>query len=296
MHFRGTYTALVTPFREDTSIDWNGLDRLIDDQLMNHIDGLVVCGTTGESPTLTEEEKTALLTHVVQRAKGRTQIIAGTGSSCTKGTIKRSKEAEQMGVDALMLVVPYYSKPTQEGLIVHFVRVAQAVSCPILLYNIPKRTGIHLSMDTLMRICEQAPNIIGIKESTGNVLVAQEIVCRLGDRLTVLSGDDALTLPMMAVGGRGVVSVTANLLPADVRNVTQLALQEEFTKARQAHLSLVPVHQSMFLEANPAPVKASLAAQGKMLDVLRSPLVSVREETRRSMLETLKRYQERKAP
>ena len=255
----GTYTAIVTPFAADESIDWKAFDALVDAQIAGGVSGLVPCGTTGESPALSEEEQLAVIKRTVARAAGRVPVIAGTGSNSTRHAIHLSKAAEAAGADGVMVVVPYYNKPTQEGLFRHFTAVAAAVKCPVMIYNIPGRTGIDLSADTLVRICEASPNVIATKEATGNVLRAQELVRRLGQRLTVLCGDDALTLPMVAIGARGVVSVTSNLLPKEVSDATRAALQGDNEKARRLHLALVPVHEIMFWEPHPGPVTASRA-------------------------------------
>jgi 4-hydroxy-tetrahydrodipicolinate synthase len=275
----GAYTALVTPFQDDStqSIDARALDALIDAQVEAGIDGLVPCGTTGEGPTLSSEEQTTVIRRVVTRARANAKagmkVMAGTGTNATRSTIERSQAAEQAGVDAVMVVVPYYNKPTQDGLARHFIAVARAVSCPVVVYNIPGRSTVDLLPDTLARILEEAPNVVGIKESTGNVLRAQELVRRFGGRLSVMSGDDTLTLPMIAVGARGVISVTSNLMPKEVGRLVKLALDGRISEARNLHLSLLPVHEAMFIEANPAPVKAALAAAGRMSDTVRSPLV-----------------------
>ncbi len=281
----GTYTAIVTPFLAAAphAIDWPALDALVDAQVAGGITGLVPCGTTGESPTITHEEHKEIVRRVVKRAAGRVQVIAGTGSNSTQTAIELSQDAERAGADAVMVVVPYYNKPTQDGLHSHFVTIAAAVKCPVVLYNIPGRTGIDLSCDTFVRIVESAPNVVGMKEATGNVLRAQEIVRRLGARVTVLSGDDALTLAMVAVGARGVISVTSNVLPRAVSRATRLALEGKNEEARKAHFDLVPVHEAMFLEANPGPAKAALAMRGMMSDAVRGPLVPAGEATKRAL-------------
>jgi 4-hydroxy-tetrahydrodipicolinate synthase len=281
----GTYTALVTPFLAAAphDIDWPALDALVDAQIAGGVTGLVPCGTTGESPTITHEEHKEIIRRVVKRAATRVQVIAGTGSNSTQTAIELSQDAESAGADAVMVVVPYYNKPTPDGLHRHFVTVAGAVKCPVVLYNVPGRTGIDLSCDTFARIVQSAPNVVGMKEATGNVLRAQEIVRRLGARVTVLSGDDALTLAMIAVGARGVISVTSNVLPRAVSRATRLALEGKNEEARKAHLDLVPLHEAMFLEANPSPAKAALAMRGKMSDAVRGPLVPASEATRKAL-------------
>jgi 4-hydroxy-tetrahydrodipicolinate synthase len=276
----GTYTALVTPFREDQSIDWDAFDALIEAQIAGGVAGLVPCGTTGESPTLSHEEHLAIVARTVQRTAKRAYVLAGCGSNSTREAIHLSREAQRSNADAVMLVVPYYNRPTQDGMVAHYVAVAREVSCPVVVYNIPGRTGADLLPDTLGRIIDLAPNVVAIKEATGNVLRAQEIVRRFGVQMTVLSGDDALTLPMIAVGARGVISVTSNLLPASIVRATELALRGDRDEARRAHLALLPVHESMFIESNPAPVKAALAATGAMRDVVRGPLAPASQKAR----------------
>jgi 4-hydroxy-tetrahydrodipicolinate synthase len=293
--FEGTYTALVTPFKDDAarSIDWDAFDRLVEGQIEAGVQGIVPCGTTGESPALDHEEQLELIERCVKLAKGKITVLAGTGSNSTRGTIALSQAAERAGADAVMVVVPYYNKPTQEGLLQHYVAVAASVKCPLVVYNIPGRTGIDLAAETLARIAERAPNVVAIKEATGNVLRAQEIVRTLGDRMTVLSGDDALALPMIAVGARGVISVTSNLYPAEVARATRLALDGQLEGARRAHLPLTRVHEIMFIEANPAPIKVALARKGRMSEIVRGPLCPMQEQSRAKVLAAVDAYEAR---
>ncbi|MBK6461954.1 MAG: 4-hydroxy-tetrahydrodipicolinate synthase [Myxococcales bacterium] len=292
---RGTFTALVTPFTSDHAVDHAAFERVLEAQVASGVNGLVPCGTTGESPTLTEAEQLELVTRCVAAAKptrGGVRVVAGTGSFSTKKTIDASVAAERAGADAVMVVVPYYSKPTQEGLFQHFVAVARAVSCPVVVYNIPGRTGIDLAADTLLRIMEVAPNVTATKEATGNVLRAQELVRRSEGRLTVLSGDDGLTFPMAALGAQGVISVTSNLLPGHVSRATRLALEAfagagDVAGARAAHFALLPVHDAMFVEANPGPVKAAMARAGLLAEAVRAPLAPISEAARARVLEAV---------
>jgi 4-hydroxy-tetrahydrodipicolinate synthase len=292
--FQGTYTALVTPFAAAPPhpVDWSALDALVEAQIEGGVAGLVPCGTTGESPTLSHEEHKEVIRRVVARAKGRVQVIGGTGSNSTETAVELSVAAEAAGVSAVMVVVPYYNKPTPEGNYRHFLAVARAVKCPVVIYNIPGRSGVDLSCDTFARIVGDAPNVLGIKEATGNVLRAQEIVRRLGARVSVLCGDDALTLPMISIGARGVISVTSNLLPRAVSQATRLALDGKMAEARQAHLDLLPIHEAMFLEANPSPVKCALAMRGKMSDAVRAPLVPVSDATKKSLAAVVEGHRE----
>jgi 4-hydroxy-tetrahydrodipicolinate synthase len=299
LRFEGTYTAIITPFREaaasdgtaDKAIDWEAYERVVAAQLAGGITGIVPCGTTGESPALDHEEQLALIERTVKLVKGKSMVLAGTGANSTRATIALSRAAERAGADAVMVVVPYYNKPTQDGLREHFVAVAASVKCPVVVYNIPARTGIDLTAETLARIAEAAPNVVATKEATGNVLRAQEIVRLLGDRMTVLSGDDALTLPMIAVGARGVISVTSNVYPAEVTRATRLALDGKFDEARRAHLALCRVHEAMFVEANPSPAKAALAHKLKISDAVRGPLVRISDTARAKVLAAMEAYE-----
>jgi 4-hydroxy-tetrahydrodipicolinate synthase len=287
---KGTFTALVTPFVQSGAIDWPAFDKLLEGQVAGRVEGVVPCGTTGESPTLSHEEHIEVVKRTVKTVAKRTLVIAGCGSNSTREAIEMSRASEAAGADALMVVVPYYNKPTQEGLFQHFVAVARAVKLPIVIYNIPGRTGMDLISDTLARICEATPNVVATKEATGNVMRAQKLASMLGDRLTMLSGDDALTLPMITVGGSGVISVTSNLLPLEVSETTRLGLAGKLDEARRAHLRLFPVHEAMFVEANPGPVKALLAEAGAMLNTVRLPLVPVTEATRAQLVKTLEQF------
>ncbi len=294
--FQGTYTALVTPFRDEPGqpVDWDALDALIEAQVAGGVAGLVPCGTTGESPTLSHEEHAQVVERTVKRARGRVQVVAGAGSNSTREAVALVEHAERVGADAAMVVVPYYNRPTQEGLFRHFVEVARSVRLPIVVYNVPGRTGTDLQPETLARIAEAAPTVVATKEATGNVLRAQKIVEMFGSRsgpaMSVLSGDDALTLAMIAVGAVGVISVTSNVLPAEVSRATAAALAGKADEARRAHLALLPVHEAMFLEANPSPVKAALALRGATKDVVRSPLAPCTEPTRKALSAALDAY------
>jgi 4-hydroxy-tetrahydrodipicolinate synthase len=288
----GTFTALVTPFTPDgEAVDFEALDALVEAQIAGGVSGLVPCGTTGESPTLTEAEASAVIQRVVEKARGRVPVLAGTGSFSTKKTIASSRAALAAGADGVMVVMPYYSRPSQDGLREHLLAVARAVSGPIVLYNVPGRTSVDLSAETTERICAAAPNVVGIKDATGNVVRCQELVRRLGGRLTVLCGDDALTLAMMALGAQGVISVTSNVLPREVSAVTRRFLEGDLAGARAAHLSLLELHGLMFVEPNPAPAKVALAAMGRMSPAVRLPLSPASEATRQRIGEALRRLE-----
>lgn len=292
IELEGTFTALVTPFTADGSaIDFDAVDQLVDAQLAGGVRGLVPVGTTGESPTLDDDEQIELIRRVVARAAGRAPVLAGTGSFSTKKTVKASKAAVEAGADGVMVVMPYYSKPSQDGMYAHVLEVAAAVDVPIVLYNIPGRSVVDLLPETTERICAAASKVVGMKEATGNVLRCQELVRRMGDRLVVLSGDDGLTLPMMSVGARGVISVTSNVLPRAVSEVTSHVLAGRWEEARKAHLALLELHALMFVEPNPAPAKAALASMGRMSASVRGPLVPAGEATRARLVEALRRFE-----
>lgn len=281
MRLRGTYTALVTPLTNNgDELDLNALDALVEAQIAAGVAGLVPCGTTGETPTLSDEEQVAVIRRVVLVAKGRVPIVAGTGSFSTKKTIDSSKAALLAGADAVMVVMPYYNKPSQDGMREHVLAVARAVEAPVVLYNIPGRSVVDLATDTLLRICEAAPNVVAIKDATGNVLRCQETKALLGDRLDVMCGDDALTLAMMAVGAAGVISVTSNVRPKEVVAVTRAMDAGDVGTARRLHLRLLELHAGLFLEPNPAPAKAVLAAENKASSAVRLPLVPASDRVR----------------
>lgn len=282
MQLEGTYTALVTPFADDTarSIDWESYALLIESQAEGGVTGVVPCGTTGETPTLSEAEQHELVRRTVEMVHGRMQVVVGVGSNSTAHTVLLAQSAEKAGADAIMVVVPYYNRPSQEGLLEHFTTVAAAVRVPIVAYNVPSRSAQDLHADTLLKLLDRAPNVVATKEATGNVVRAQELVRRAGDRLSVLCGDDALTLPMIAVGARGVISVTSNVVPGDVAEVTRLALAGSFDEARRAHFALLPLHEAMFLEPNPTPVKAALALRGIGNGLCRLPLLAASSAVR----------------
>jgi 4-hydroxy-tetrahydrodipicolinate synthase len=288
----GAYTALVTPFTEDGSaVDFEALEWLIEGQLAAGISGLVPCGTTGEAPTLTEAEQKLVIERTVRTARGRVPVIAGAGSFSTQKTIKTAQVALEAGADGVMIVMPYYSRPTQAGLVEHLAHVAQSVKAPVVLYNIPGRTGVDLGIEATESICARASNVIGIKDATGNVLRCQEIVRRLGDRLAVMCGDDALTLAMMACGARGLISTTSNLFPKPVVDTCRLALSGEWNDARRLHLTMLPVYEAMFVEASPAPVKFALSQRGRIKASVRLPLLPASDGARATILETVKRYE-----
>jgi 4-hydroxy-tetrahydrodipicolinate synthase len=270
---RGTFTALVTPFAEaDASIDFPAYERLLEAQIAGKIDGLVPCGTTGESPTLSDKEKFELIQRTQQVAAGRASVLAGIGANDTRKAVSQALAAVEAGADAVMLVMPAYNRPSQSGLSDYIEQVASAVKCPVVVYNIPSRTGVSLEIDTLIEAAARCLNVVGLKDASGNVTYCQSLLARVGSRLSVLSGDDGLTLPMMAVGAQGVISVTSNVLPAAVSSVVRAALAGRFDVARSEHLRLLAVHDAMFCAPSPGPVKVALAERGAMAARLRPPM------------------------
>lgn len=276
----GTWTALVTPFTADaSSIDFESFDKLLDAQLSGGVSGLVPCGTTGESPTLTDDEQASVIRHVLSRARGKLPVFAGTGSFSTAKTIHATQGAEKLGVDGAMVVMPYYNKPSQDGLVAHVLAVAAATKLPLILYNIPGRSVVDLSVESVLRICDKASNVIAIKDASGNVLWCQELMSRAEGRVVVLCGDDALTVPMMSVGAAGVISVSSNVLPKAVSTVTQRMLAEDCRAAATQHRALFAFHKAMFLEPNPAPAKAALHHLGLLKHAsVRLPLLPASEK------------------
>lgn len=268
--FKGVITALVTPLRDDR-VDEEALRRLVDEQIRAGIDGLVPVGTTGESPTLTNEEHIRVIQVVVEEAKKRVPVIAGTGGNSTREAIELTQAAKAVGADATLQVTPYYNKPTQDGLFRHFKAVAEAAPLPMIVYNVPGRTGCDLLPDTIAKLCD-VPLVVGVKEATGNLQRAAQIIARVGDRLAMLSGDDATALPFYSVGGQGCISVVSNVAPADMAAMWDAAAAGNWPKARELHYKLFPLSEGLFIEANPIPVKSAMAMMGKIADEIRPPL------------------------
>ena len=268
--FKGVITALVTPFRADV-VDEEALRRLVDEQIRAGIDGFVPVGTTGESPTVSVEEHIRIIEIVVQETRKRVPVIAGTGANATREAIELTREARAVGADGTLQVTPYYNRPTQDGLFRHFKAIAEAVALPIVVYNVPGRTGCDLLPETMERLCE-VPLVVGIKEATGSAQRAAQIISRVGDRMVVLSGDDATAFPLYALGAQGCISVVSNVAPADMAAMWDAAAAGDWKKARELHYRLFPLLEGLFVEANPIPVKAALAMMGKITDEIRAPL------------------------
>jgi len=287
--FEGSIVALITPFKGG-EVDYQALENLIEFHINNHTDAILVCGTTGESPTLTFEEHEKVIEEAVRIARGRIKIIAGTGANATHEAIELSTHAQRVGADACLLVAPYYNKPTQEGLYRHFKAIAEEVSIPIILYNIPSRTGVEIAPETIYRLVKEHENIIGSKESTPNMDRISELKRMLGDNFTILSGDDSLTLPMMALGAKGVISVANNIMPREVKQMVDYALKGDFKKAREMHYYLYELFKVLFIETNPIPVKTACWALGMCEKEFRLPLCEMKLENERKLISVLKAY------
>ncbi len=287
--FEGSIVALITPFREG-EVDYEALGKLIDFHVDNGTDAILVCGTTGESPTLTFEEHDKVVEFAVKHAAGRIKVIAGTGANATHEAVHLTAHAKEVGADAALLVVPYYNKPTQEGLYRHFSAVAEEVDIPIILYNIPSRTGVEIGVDTVYRLVSRYPNVVGSKESVSNMDRISELVSRLGDNFCVLSGDDSLTLPMMALGAKGVISVANNIMPKEIKELTSLALKGDFKKARRLHLGLLKLFKALFIETNPIPVKTACWMMGMCEKEFRLPMTGMKKENEDKLREVLRGY------
>jgi len=286
--FQGSIVALVTPFR-DNKVDAAALKSLVEFQIVGGTDGIVPCGTTGESPTLDHDEHKQVIDLVIQAANKRVPVIAGTGSNSTAEAISLTRHAKQAGADAALIVLPYYNKPTQKGMIEHCRAIADSVELPLILYNIPGRTGVNMLPETVAALADH-PNIVGMKEATGNLEQMTQDIVLCGDKLSFLSGDDTLTLPLMSVGGRGIISVVANIVPQDVSALTRAFLNGDWKQAREQHLKLFPLCQAMFYETNPIPVKTALAMMGKIREEFRLPLCSMTDANRKKLEAALRAY------
>jgi len=291
--FRGTFTALVTPFR-DGGIDVSALEDLIEKQIAAGITGIVAIGTTGESPTLSHEEREQVIRVTVAKANKRCLVFAGTGSNATQHAIGDTKLAEKLGVDAALLVAPYYNKPSQEGLFRHFKAIADATSLPIMLYNIPGRCGVDIAPETVARLAKECRNIVSIKEASGSVERVGELRRRLPDAFTILSGDDSLTLPFMAVGAVGVVSVASNLFPSEVCALARACESGDLKSAEKLHRKLLPLFKDLFIEPNPVPVKTALGWRGAMSPEVRLPLCEMSEANQGRLRKTLEDFESKR--
>lgn len=288
MKFQGSMTAIVTPFKNDR-VDEKAFKGLIEFQIKNGADAIVPCGTTGESATLSYEEHERVVEVAIEAVNGRIPVIAGAGSNSTQETIMLTRHAEKAGADAALLITPYYNKPTQEGLYQHYKAVAEEVALPMILYNVPGRTGVNMLSETVARLSE-IKNIVGIKEATGNLQQVSDTIEFAGKGFVILSGDDFTTLPILSIGGHGVISVTSNIAPKEVSQMCKAFFEGDLAKAKKLHYKLQSLHRAMFLETNPIPVKTALAMMGKIAEEFRLPLVKMGEANRKKLEKTLADY------
>lgn len=288
--FRGTYTALVTPFRNG-EVDFEALEKLIEAQIAGGVEGIVPIGTTGESPTLTHPERHQMIERAMKIARGRCKVLAGTGSNSTREAIAHTREAEELGVDGALVVAPYYNKPSQEGLFRHFQAIAGETSLPLMLYNIPGRCAVDIVPDTVVRLAENCSCIVAIKEASGSVDRVSELAQRLPDEFTILSGDDLLTLPFLAVGAVGLVSVASNLFPGEVSRLVRSFLAGKIAEAQQLHRRFHALFKDLFIEPNPVPAKTALSWRGVMSSEVRLPLCEMTEQNQKRLRATLEGFE-----
>lgn len=285
--FEGVFTALITPFAKDGKLDEQALRKLVDFQIEQGIDGLVPVGTTGESPTLSPEETERVIRIVVEQTGGRVPVIAGTGSNCTDKAIHMTEKAKQIGATASLQVAPYYNKPTGEGFFRHFSAIADAVDLPMVVYNIPGRAGKNIDNPVMLKLA-QHKNIVAVKEASGNISQMMDLIANKPKDFNVLSGDDNLTYPLMALGGKGVISVASNAVPDRMKDLTHTALKGDWDRARKLHYELLPLFKAIFLETNPIPIKATMALMGYVEEVYRLPMCPMSAENRKALIEVLK--------
>jgi len=281
-------TAMVTPFDNKGNVDFHKTTQLVDYLINNGSDSLVIAGTTGESPTLTTEEKVALFRHVVKVVNKRVPVIAGTGSNNTKATVELTKKAEELGVDGIMLVAPYYNKPNQEGMYQHFKTIAENTSLPIMVYNIPGRAVANIHPETIVKL-SKIPNIVAVKEASGNLNAMSEIIANTSDDFVLYSGDDGLTLPVLSIGGVGVVSVASHIIGNEMQVMIQSFFEGEIQKAANIHQQLLPIMEGLFAAPSPAPVKTALQLKGMNVGSVRLPLVPLTEKERLTLSELMEK-------
>jgi 4-hydroxy-tetrahydrodipicolinate synthase len=285
--FSGTFTALVTPFRNG-EVDVEALEGMVEFQIEHGVSGLVPCGTTGETPAMSEAEDRVVVQTVVRVANGRVPVVAGTGSNSTDMAIKYTRMAQEVGADASLQVAPYYNKPTQEGLYRHFATIAESTDLPLILYNIPGRTSVTISAETMARLAE-IPNIVGVKDSTLSMNMISDVVSLCGEDFDVLSGDDPMTLPLISLGGVGVISVASNIAPGAVSDMVGAILEGDWRRGRELHYELLPLFRALFVETNPIPVKTAASLLGLCSDEMRLPLIPMSGEKLSRLQETLDR-------
>jgi len=288
--FTGVGVAIVTPFNEDESINYDKLDQLIDYHCNNGTDSIIICGTTGESATMSEKEHMECVKFAIERTKGRLPIIAGTGSNCTRTAIDMSKEAASYGADGLLVVTPYYNKATQAGLVSHYSQIADSTKCPIIVYNVPGRTGCNVLPETMAELFKTKENIVGLKEATGNLAQASKTMYLTDGKLDMYSGEDGLVVPLMSIGAIGVISVWSNVAPAKVHNMCDSFFKGDLQTALELQREALPLVDALFSEVNPIPVKKAMNLMGMNVGPLRSPMCEMGEDNARKLAEVMKAY------
>ena len=289
--FKGTGVAIVTPMHEDGKVNFEKLEEILEDQIANSTDAIVICGTTGESSTLTHGEHLQTIKFTIDKVNKRVPVIAGTGSNCTETAIMMSKEAASYGADALLIVTPYYNKATQKGLIAHYTAIANAVpETPLIMYNVPSRTGVNITPETIVALCKEYENIVGVKEASGNFSAIAQIASLSGGSVDIYSGNDDQTVPMMALGAKGVISVLSNVAPRQVHDMCAAFKAGDVAKARQMQIDAIPLIEALFCEVNPIPVKEAMNMMGEEVGPFRKPLVDMEPANRDRLRRELVNY------
>ena len=289
--FKGAGTAIVTPFHEDGTVNYEAFAELIEFQIKNNVDAIIVCGTTGEASTLSHEEHLDVIRFCVEKVNKRIPVVAGTGSNSTETAIYLSKEAEKLGVDGLLIVTPYYNKCTQKGLIEHFTIIAESVNIPIILYNIPGRTGgVLIQPETVVKLCKEVPNIVGVKDATGNISLVAKLMALAGDDVDVYSGNDDQIVPLLSLGGKGVISVLSNVAPQQTHDICEKYFNGDVEGSRKLQLEALDLISALFCEVNPIPVKKALNFMGMNAGTLRRPLTEMEDQNAKVLENAMKEY------
>ncbi|MDO4268388.1 MAG: 4-hydroxy-tetrahydrodipicolinate synthase [Eubacteriales bacterium] len=288
--FEGAGVALITPFKDNGDVNYEKLAELVEEQIAGGTDAIIVCGTTGESATMTHEEDDEVIRFVCRQVNHRIPVIAGTGSNCTREAVKKTIAAEESGADGLLLVTPYYNKATQNGLIKHFTEIANAVKIPVLLYHIPGRTGVTMKPETIVKLCKEVPNIVGVKEASGNFSAIAEIMHLAGGEIDVYSGNDDQIVPLLSLGGKGVISVLSNVAPQQTHEICASYFRGDVKKSCQMQLDAIPLINALFCEVNPIPVKAAMNMMGKEVGPLRMPLTEMEPENQKRLAQAMREY------
>lgn len=288
--FEGAGVALITPFKENGEVNFEKLEELVEEQIAGGTDAIIACGTTGESSTMTHEEDDEVIRFICNKVNHRISVIAGTGSNCTREAVSKSIAAEKAGADGLLVVTPYYNKATQKGLIQHFTTIANAVSIPVILYHIPGRTGVTMKPETIVTLCKEVPNIVGVKEASGDFSAIAEIMHLSGGEIDVYSGNDDQIVPLLAMGGKGVISVLSNVAPRQTHEICASFFRGDVETSRRMQLEALPLINALFCEVNPIPVKAALNLMGKEVGPMRLPLTTMEEQNQERLAKAMREY------